>query len=196
MISYSYEVIAVNEEARVMEVVYTSAGRQTMHIGARLPYEGESLQAVIESYAPVAYWLEQERALGTVQVGFSGSFTPSDMDMSLPAVKARKLAEFSQKRFMQECQGITFAGMFIDTNRQAQAAIASAQAAQVAGLVTSVDWKTQNGQWLTLGPSELTALIQAVQVHVQNSFALERRLADMVNAATTVEAVEAITWPE
>ena len=75
-IAYNYEIISVDPAARCMEVVYTSEGRQTMHIGARLPYEGEELEAVIAMYSPVAYWLEQERAVQVPQVGTAGAIVP------------------------------------------------------------------------------------------------------------------------
>lgn len=75
-IQYTYEIIAVDQAARVMEVVYSSEGRQTMHIGARLPFEGESLEAVIQMYAPVAYWIEQELLVVVPEVGTSGTITP------------------------------------------------------------------------------------------------------------------------
>lgn len=78
--NYSYEIIKVDAQARVMEVVYSSAGRQSMHIGARLPYEGESLRAVIESYAPISYWLEQEAPIVVPEVGTSGVI---EVDLSL-----------------------------------------------------------------------------------------------------------------
>ena len=74
-IEYTYQIIAVDEAARCMEVVYSSEGRQTLHIGARLPYEGESLEAVIQMYAPVAYWREQETAVVVPQVGITGTVT-------------------------------------------------------------------------------------------------------------------------
>jgi hypothetical protein len=75
-IEYTYEIVKVDEAARVMEVVYSSEGRQTMHIGARLPFEGESLEAVIQMYAPVAYWLEQEMPVVVPTVGTSGVIAP------------------------------------------------------------------------------------------------------------------------
>ena len=75
-IAYNYEIIAVDQAARCMEVVYTAEGRQTMHIGARLPYEGEELEAVIAMYSPVPFWLEQERAVQVPQVGTAGAIVP------------------------------------------------------------------------------------------------------------------------
>lgn len=72
-IEYTFEIVAVNEAARCMEVVYTSEGRQTMHIGARLPYEGETLEHVIDMFSPVAYWREQARKVVVPAIGATGS---------------------------------------------------------------------------------------------------------------------------
>ena len=76
-IQYTYKIVSVNEVARCMEVVYSSEGRQTMHIGARLPFVGESLESVINEYAPVAYWADQERQVIVPAVGTSGTVVPA-----------------------------------------------------------------------------------------------------------------------
>lgn len=75
-ITYTYEIVAVDEAARVMEVVYTAEGHPTQHIGARLPYEGESLEAVIEMYSPVRFWEELKMAVVPPAVGVTGVITP------------------------------------------------------------------------------------------------------------------------
>lgn len=72
-IEYSYQIVRVDEAARVMEVVYSATGRQTMHIGARLPYVGESLEDVVAMYSPVRYWEEQELTVVIPEVGTSGT---------------------------------------------------------------------------------------------------------------------------
>lgn len=69
---YTYEIISVDSDARCMEVIYRSDGRQEMHMGVRLPWEGESLEAVIHAHAPVIYWQEQDRVVQSVQVGTTG----------------------------------------------------------------------------------------------------------------------------
>lgn len=74
-ITYSYEVVSVDTEARVMEVVYTSEGRQSYRIGCRLPFDGETLDQVIAMYAPVQFWRQQETPILTVEVGVSGQKT-------------------------------------------------------------------------------------------------------------------------
>lgn len=75
-ITYTYKIIAVDEAARCMEVVYSAEGHQTMHIGARLPFEGESLEAVIKAFAPVNLWLEMAAPVVAPQVGVSGVIEP------------------------------------------------------------------------------------------------------------------------
>ena len=77
-ITYTYEIVAVDEAARVMEVVYTAEGHPTQHIGARLPYEGESLDAVIEMYSPVRFWEELQLAVVAPAVGITGTIIPEE----------------------------------------------------------------------------------------------------------------------
>jgi hypothetical protein len=75
-ITYNYEIIAVDEEAGVMEIVYTADGHPTQHIGARLPAEGELLEDVIKTYAPVNFWIELSVKRQPVPVGLSGTIEP------------------------------------------------------------------------------------------------------------------------
>ena len=75
-ITYTYEIIAVDEAARCMEVVYSAEGHQTMHIGARLPFEGESLENVIKAFAPVSLWIELATPVVAPQVGVTGTIEP------------------------------------------------------------------------------------------------------------------------
>lgn len=75
-IAYTYKIIAVDEAARCMEVVYTAEGHATMHIGARLPFEGEELESVIRMFAPVAYWEAQSKPVVVPGVGASGTIEP------------------------------------------------------------------------------------------------------------------------
>jgi hypothetical protein len=72
-ITYTYQIVAVNEAARCMEVVYSAEGHQTMHIGARLPYEGESLEMVVKAFAPIPLWTELATPVIAPQVGASGT---------------------------------------------------------------------------------------------------------------------------
>lgn len=75
-ITYTYEIIKVDEAARCMEVVYSANGHQTMHIGARLPFEGEALEDVIKTFAPVQLWIDLSRTVQVPAVGVQGAVAP------------------------------------------------------------------------------------------------------------------------
>lgn len=75
-ITYTYEIIKVDEAARCMEVVYSAEGHQTMHIGTRLPFEGEALEDVIKAFAPVPLWAELATPVVAPQVGVTGTVVP------------------------------------------------------------------------------------------------------------------------
>lgn len=75
-IQYTYQITKVDEAARCMEVVYSADGHQTMHIGARLPFEGELLEDVIKAFAPVPLWLELARPVQVPEVGAQGTVAP------------------------------------------------------------------------------------------------------------------------
>ena len=87
-ITYTYEIIMVDEAARCMEVVYTSEGNPTMHVGARLPYEGETVEDVITMCAPVRYWEELKTPTVAVSVGQSGTISPNSVDPRAAAFNA------------------------------------------------------------------------------------------------------------
>ena len=87
-IKYTYEILNVDATAKCMEVVYSAAGHETMHISARLPYEGESLESVLTMFSPVNLWLEKERPVVTPQVGNKG-----EVDLTPPPVPEPTYAE-------------------------------------------------------------------------------------------------------
>jgi hypothetical protein len=198
-IAYTYEIVSVDQTARVMEVVYTSPGRQTMHISARLPYQGEAVEAVVEMFSPVRYWEEQEAAVVVPSVGVSGSVTPPGVEpTTLGSAKQAKKAEIAAWRYMEETKGVVLNGSTIKTDRESQATISGAYSSLKDSLITSVDWKTAEGAFVTLGVTEIAAIAQAVAQHVQGSFTAEKVLAQQVDAATTIEEVQAVVvpWPQ
>jgi hypothetical protein len=102
-ITYTYEIISVDQQARCMEVVYTSEGMPTMHIGARLPYEGETTEAIVEMYAPVRYWEEINTPVVPVNVGQSGTVVvpPPYVPSSAEVVVAQRNALLANSDWTQ-----------------------------------------------------------------------------------------------
>lgn len=75
-ITYNYEIISVDEQARCMEVIYSAEGYQTMHISVRLPFVGESLDTVISSFAPLQLWVESTLDVFVPVKGTTGTIVP------------------------------------------------------------------------------------------------------------------------
>jgi len=70
-IPYTYQIVAVGPMS--MEVVYTNPTYGSMHVGARLPFDGETVEEVIAQSSPAAWWRDQARAKITPTVGTEGS---------------------------------------------------------------------------------------------------------------------------
>jgi len=83
-IAYKYEIIAVDEASRCMEVVYSAEGHKTVHVGARLPFQGEDLESVIAAFAPVSLWLELATPVAAPKVGVTGSVQPKPEPLPTP----------------------------------------------------------------------------------------------------------------
>lgn len=193
-IPYTYEVIQADEFGTTL--AYRSPNRPEIVKGVLTPREGQTLDAVAALYAPIAEWQDMERPRIVPQVGATGGYTPPpDEPMTLERAKAEKLDELAAARYIREVGGITIGGARIKTDRESQATITGAFISLSQGLTQTIDWKAEGGQWVTLTLADITPIAQAVVAHVQACFTTESQLAAQVNAATTIEAVQAITFP-
>jgi hypothetical protein len=83
--SYTYNIISVDPQSKCMEVIYAADGFTPMHIGVRLPFEGESLDAVIAAFAPVRLWEESVMEVVIPAVGTTGIHSVTDPIGTAPA---------------------------------------------------------------------------------------------------------------
>ena len=65
-IKYTYNVLRVDVLSKVMEVKYESPEHGAMHVYARLPYENEPLESVIDQYAPINYWIDKDKPVQNI----------------------------------------------------------------------------------------------------------------------------------
>ena len=198
MIPYTYEVI--DSSAQGMTLRYTSPGREPYITGTHAPTPGESVDAIAFQYSPVMQWMDQDAERVVVPVGTSGSWTPPAPPepevVTLASARAAKLAELAEWRYNQEVGGISIGGARIRTDRESQATITGAFISLSQGLATSVDWKAEGGVWVQLTLAEIAPLAAAVVAHVQACFSAERVLSEQIQAAQTIEAVQAIAFPD
>lgn len=118
---------------------------------------------------------------------------PEVVPPPLGEVKAAKLAELASARYTEEVGGIVVGGVTIATDREGQSMLTGAYVSLKQGLMQSVNWKGDDG-WVTATLTEIEPIAQAVGLHVQQCFTKESQLSAQVNAASTIEAVNAIAW--
>lgn len=194
-IAYTYEVTHSDERGMVLR--FTSPGREPVDVGARLPYEGETLEAVASMCVPTLQWMEQELAKVQPPVGATGGYEPPPPPppLTFEQEKAKKLADLAAWRYTREVGGIVIGGARIKTDRESQATITGAFISLSQGLATSIDWKADGGVWVQLTLEQITPIAQAVVAHVQACFTAERMLAQMIEQAATIEELQAIHFP-
>ena len=74
----TYEITSVNEELRHMDVVFRAPGHPDVFVGARMPFEGEDLNTLVSSFAPIGYWEDRTKQVIPVAVGTTGTVSTSN----------------------------------------------------------------------------------------------------------------------
>ena len=107
----------------------------------------------------------------------------------LEAARERKRAEIASARFEAETAGING----IKTDRESQALITGAALKATQDATYTCRWKTESG-FVTLDAATIIAVADAVRTHVQTCFDAEAAKCVLIDAAQTVEDVEAVEW--
>jgi hypothetical protein len=111
----------------------------------------------------------------------------------LKIAKATKLAEIANERWKTETGGATVSSMTIMTDRESIGMLNGAVTAAMQDSGYTCNWKTSQG-FVTLNAEQIITVATAIREHVQNCFDGEAELTAMVEAAETVEAINAVVW--
>lgn len=76
-IKYTYTILSIDDGGRSMQVRYEAEGYQTMIVGVRLPFVGESLEQVIDQFSPVNYWIAMTAPVVIPEIGITGNIDPT-----------------------------------------------------------------------------------------------------------------------
>ena len=109
--------------------------------------------------------------------------------MTLADCQAAKKAEIANARWHAETSGVSG----LRTDRESQAMITGAALKAMQDDTYSCRWKTEAG-FVEMTAAQILAIADAVREHVQGCFDREAELLALVEAATTPEEVEAVTW--
>ena len=111
----------------------------------------------------------------------------------LAGAKAAKKQEIAAARYAAEIAGVTVGGVVVRTDRESQALITGAALKATQDGTYSCTWKTESG-FVTLNAGTIIAVADAVRTHVQTCFDTEAAKCALIDAAQTVEDVEAVAW--
>ena len=123
----------------------------------------------------------------------NGEISESDISPTLEELKALKTAQIAAARYEEECAGITIQGVEIATDRDSQGLILGAVVQAQTTPDYIVQWKTKSG-FVTLTAEQIIAIATAVRAHVQACFDREAYYLTQIEAATTPEMLQAVTF--
>jgi len=200
---YSWKIEHIDEVNKTMTVSYmfnTSYQMEPILINMSLCPAGVNINEHIKNYAPKTQLEPGGKFNASVVIGLQGydsvyvdSIIPMS-SISLDDYKKLKLEELAAKRYEFETSGLNVDGTLVDTSRTSQAILTSAYISLKNNLISSVDWKDNAGNFITLGLPEIEALSAAVSNHVQAAFTKEKDLIVLVMAAVTKSEVDTIVW--
>ena len=121
------------------------------------------------------------------------SLSTEEIAEILAAAKTAKKAEIAANRYAAEIAGVTVGGVVVRTDRESQALITGAALKATQDGTYSCTWKAESG-FVTLDASTIIAVADAVRTHVQTCFDAEAAKCALIDAAQTVEDVEAVVW--
>ena len=121
------------------------------------------------------------------------SLSAEEIAGKLAAAKSAKNSEIAAARYAAEIAGVAVGGVTIRTDRESQALITGAALKATQDGTYSCTWKSESG-FVTLDASTIIAVADAVRTHVQTCFDAEAAKCALIDAAQTVEDVEAVEW--
>ena len=108
-------------------------------------------------------------------------------------LKRGKLQELADSRWQEETGGYIYKGHEFHSDRESQDRVFQAYMASLSDSNFTVTWKTKNG-WLEMTASDFITLYNEFYVFLQNLYQKEKNLQEQIEAATTIEELEAIQW--
>ena len=115
-------------------------------------------------------------------------------DPNLVTLKSYKKTKLATKRWQIETGGTSYNGNSFATDRESQTKYTAVAVAisQADTLTWSINWKTNEGDFITMNALEMSNVINYVLNHVQNSFNTEYQFQQQIDACTTTSQVNAI----
>jgi hypothetical protein len=113
--------------------------------------------------------------------------------IDIEKLKAEKIAELADARWSEETGGYVYNGHEFHSDRESQDRVFQAYMASLGNPNFTATWKTKTG-WLEMTASDFITLYNEFQAFLQGLYQKEKALQEQVQAAATIEEVEAVEW--
>jgi hypothetical protein len=121
----------------------------------------------------------------------SGEHEPT---FDLAAAKVAKKQELAAARYAAVNGGTTFNGIPIRTDDQTRTELAIARQFAKENPNLTVQWQLGTGNFIALDAATIIAISNVVLAHQQAQFTKQSELTALVDAATTAEELNAVSW--
>ena len=169
-------------------IVYDSASGAVVGVVRGAVIDGQRIKGSNMEMVTTAPYLLVEDDPGEI-----GNINELSGAAILAGAKAAKKAEIATNRYAAEIAGVTVGGVVVRTDRESQALITGAALKATQDGTYSCTWKAESG-FVTLNAGTIIAVADAVRTHVQTCFDAEAAKCMLIDAAQTVEDVEAVAW--
>lgn len=121
---------------------------------------------------------------GSTNINQSGSISyPEEIHVNPLTIEqaiANKLQEIAAWRYNKETSGLFYANNIFDTSRESRSQLIIMRDEMINGNISSANWKTKDGYWVSMNLEMVTGLISAIAAFVQQCFDQEKMYYDMV----------------
>ena len=114
-------------------------------------------------------------------------------EVDFETLKQSKHWEIADARWREETAGFVYNEHEFHSDRESQNRVFQAYMASLSDPNFTVTWKTKTG-WLEMTASDFITLYNEFQTFLQGLYQKEKALQEQVEAATTIEELEAIQW--
>jgi hypothetical protein len=156
---------------------------------------------VLPNYKGVTYWLPDGTKHECTDAGVA---LPSGASLTeiklLPDIKLELRTKVNEIRNELEVSGFPYMGKVFDSDPRSFLRIATANDAALKSPDFQVEWTTKDNSKILLNATEMLGVLPALAVHGQAIFSHSVTLKEAIEAAETLEALQAIDiesgWPD
>jgi hypothetical protein len=164
--------------------------------GQEIPFGPFQINGVSYPANVLVLWTDEELD----QIGLERVPDPEPEPMSLSQLKTQKIDQIREIRQFHELKGITVGGAPIRTDDKSQSKLTGAVTyLTLAPSVETINWEAIPGVFVALTREQIMGTGLAVGAHIQACFDRSKELTISINAAPTIQDVNAIDitsgWP-